>query len=120
MSFQCLAHWPGENGETYMSLLDTKLPQLGEEARPRYRCAVRQIQIRLYFPAQSIFKKKVFRNSAEGLNVRGYAQFLRTPLASLDAFARARRDFFKRGVIRGERDPSVNGDLLTLCVATLH
>lgn len=23
-----------------MSLLDTKLPQLGEEPRPRYRCAV--------------------------------------------------------------------------------
>ena len=41
MSFQCLGSWPGENhGETYMSLLDTKLPQLGEEARPRYRCAV--------------------------------------------------------------------------------
>ena len=40
MSFQCLASWPGESGETYMSLLDTKLPQLGEEARPRYRCAV--------------------------------------------------------------------------------
>lgn len=40
MSFQCLASWPGQNGETYMSLLDTKLPQLGEKARPRYRCAV--------------------------------------------------------------------------------
>lgn len=40
MSFQCLASWPGENGETYLSLLDTKLPQLGEEARPRYRCAL--------------------------------------------------------------------------------
>ena len=40
MSFQCLGSWPGENGETYMSLLDTKLPQLGEEPRPRYRCAV--------------------------------------------------------------------------------
>lgn len=40
MSFQCLASWPGKQGETYMSLLDTKLPQLGEEPRPRYRCAV--------------------------------------------------------------------------------
>ena len=41
MSFQCLASWQSETqGETYMSLLDTKLPQLGEEARPRYRCAV--------------------------------------------------------------------------------
>ncbi len=40
MSFQCLGSWPGEDGQTYMSLLDTKLPQLGEEPRPRYRCAV--------------------------------------------------------------------------------
>ncbi len=40
MNFQCLASWPGENGETYLSLLNTKLPQLGEEPRPRYRCAV--------------------------------------------------------------------------------
>ena len=41
MSFQCLASWQSDTqGETYMSLLDTKLPQLGEEARPRYRCAV--------------------------------------------------------------------------------
>ena len=41
MSFQCLASWSSDTqGETYMSLLDTKLPQLGEEARPRYRCAV--------------------------------------------------------------------------------
>lgn len=44
MSFQCLGSWPGENGETYMSLLDTKLPQLGEEPRPRYRCAVSYFQ----------------------------------------------------------------------------
>ena len=43
MSFQCLGSWPGENGETYMSLLDTKLPQLGEEPRPRYRCAVSKL-----------------------------------------------------------------------------
>lgn len=41
MSFQCLASWPGDSpGESYLSLLDTKLPQLGEEPRPRYRCAV--------------------------------------------------------------------------------
>lgn len=45
MSFQCLGSWPGENGETYMSLLDTKLPQLGEEPRPRYRCAVSQFYV---------------------------------------------------------------------------
>ena len=40
MSFQCLGHWQGEDGLNYLSLLDTKLPQLGEEPRPRYRCAV--------------------------------------------------------------------------------
>ncbi|XP_040579619.1 uncharacterized protein [Lepeophtheirus salmonis] len=40
MSFQCLASWEGENGDTYLSLLDTKLPQLGEEPRPRYRCGI--------------------------------------------------------------------------------
>ena len=45
MSFQCLASWQSDTqGETYMSLLDTKLPQLGEEARPRYRCAVSESQ----------------------------------------------------------------------------
>ena len=44
MSFQCLGHWPGDDGETYMSLLDTKLPQLGEDPRPRYRCAVSNLQ----------------------------------------------------------------------------
>ena len=40
MSFQCLGNWVGEDGLQYLSLLDTKLPQLGEEPRPRYRCAV--------------------------------------------------------------------------------
>ena len=42
MSFQCLGHWTGEDGLQYLSLLDMKLPQLGEEPRPRYRCAVYQ------------------------------------------------------------------------------
>ena len=42
MSFQCLGNWVGEDGRNYLSLLDTKLPQLGEEPRPRYRCAVYQ------------------------------------------------------------------------------
>ena len=42
MSFQCLGHWKGEDGLSYLSLLDMKLPQLGEEPRPRYRCAVYQ------------------------------------------------------------------------------
>jgi hypothetical protein len=46
MSFQCLASWPGDSpGESYLSLLDTKLPQLGE--------AQAQIPLRgkFYFPA---------------------------------------------------------------------
>lgn len=45
MSFQCLGHWSGEDGRNYLSLLDTKLPQLGEEPRPRYRCAVYQTDL---------------------------------------------------------------------------
>ena len=45
MSFQCLGSWAGDNGETYMSLLDTQLPQLDEDPRPRYRCAVSSFQI---------------------------------------------------------------------------
>ena len=48
MSFQCLGSWAGDNGETYMSLLDTKLPQLGEDPRPRYRCAVSTINILIH------------------------------------------------------------------------
>jgi hypothetical protein len=42
MSFQCLGHWTGDDGLNYLSLLDMNLPQLGEEPRPRYRCAVYQ------------------------------------------------------------------------------
>ena len=45
MSFQCLGHWTGEDGLQYLSLLDMKLPQLGEEPRPRYRCAVYQSDV---------------------------------------------------------------------------
>jgi len=45
MRFQCLGHWSGEDGRNYLSLLDTKLPQLGEEPRPRYRCAVYQTDL---------------------------------------------------------------------------
>ena len=40
MRFQCLGHWKGEDGHNYLSLLDTELPQLGERAVPRYRCAM--------------------------------------------------------------------------------
>ena len=45
MSFQCLGDWRGEDGRNYLSLLDTKLPQLGEAARPRYRCAVYETDV---------------------------------------------------------------------------
>ena len=45
MSFQCLGHWTGEDGLNYLSLLDMNLPQLGEEPRPRYRCAVYQSDV---------------------------------------------------------------------------
>ena len=40
MELQCLGHWQGEDGQQYLALLDTELPQLGEEPRPRYRCAI--------------------------------------------------------------------------------
>ena len=40
MELQCLGHWRGEDGQQYLALLDTELPQLGEEPRPRYRCAI--------------------------------------------------------------------------------
>ena len=40
MHFKCMGDWKGEDGQNYVALLDTKLPQLGEEIRPRYRCAV--------------------------------------------------------------------------------
>ena len=40
LSLQCLGHWLGEDGQHYLALLDTQLPQLGEEPRPRYRCAI--------------------------------------------------------------------------------
>ena len=40
MSFKCLGSWRGGDGQKYAALMDTKLPQLGEQARPRYRCAV--------------------------------------------------------------------------------
>ena len=62
MSFQCLGSWAGDNGETYMSLLDTQLPQLDEDPRPRYRCAVSSFQIWYFshvilFLSYSIFEK---------------------------------------------------------------
>ena len=37
--YQCIGHWEGYGDVKYLSLLDTKLPQLGEKPRPRYRCA---------------------------------------------------------------------------------
>ena len=60
MSFQCLGSWAGDNGETYMSLLDTQLPQLDEDPRPRYRCAVSNSKfsnstMSSYFKIQCLF-----------------------------------------------------------------
>ena len=40
MVLQCLGNWRGEDGQNYLALLDTKLPQLGEKIKPRYSCAV--------------------------------------------------------------------------------
>jgi len=67
MSFQCLASWAGDNGETYMSLLDTKLPQLGEEARPRYRCAVSTLS----FIQGSMLSTKIFGKFYAGVKKLG-------------------------------------------------
>ena len=41
-SYQCLGSWQGEDGRSYLSLLDRVLPQVGEAARPRWRCATYQ------------------------------------------------------------------------------
>ena len=41
-SYQCLGDWEGEDGRRYLSLLDRVLPQVGEAARPRWRCATYQ------------------------------------------------------------------------------
>ena len=41
-SYQCLGDWVGEDGRRYLSLLDRVLPQVGEAARPRWRCATYQ------------------------------------------------------------------------------
>ena len=40
LELQCLGHWRGEDGHKYLALLDMELPQLGEEPRARYRCAI--------------------------------------------------------------------------------
>ena len=69
MSFQCLGSWAGENGETYMSLLDTKLPQLGEEPRPRYRCAV-SIILRFPFYLLTLAKSAILANLMINYNYR--------------------------------------------------
>ena len=39
-SYKCLGGWVGEDGQQYISLLDTKLVQMDEAPRPRYRCGV--------------------------------------------------------------------------------
>ena len=40
LEWKCLGGWEGEDGQQYISLLDTKLVQMDEAARPRYRCGV--------------------------------------------------------------------------------
>jgi len=40
MHFKCMGSWRGEDGQKYAALMDTKLPQLGEVARARYRCVI--------------------------------------------------------------------------------
>lgn len=40
MHLRCLGDWQGEDGQRYLALMDTELPQLGEQIRPRYRCAI--------------------------------------------------------------------------------
>ena len=35
------------SGQNYVALMDTELPQLGEEIRPRYRCGVSPAIIRI-------------------------------------------------------------------------
>ena len=40
LEWKCLGGWVGEDGQQYISLLDTKLVQMDEAPRPRYRCGV--------------------------------------------------------------------------------
>ena len=40
MHYKCLGSWKAADGQNYLALMDTELPQLGEEIRPRYRCGV--------------------------------------------------------------------------------
>jgi len=40
MHLRCLGDWRGEDGQRYLALMDTELPQLGQKIRPRYRCAI--------------------------------------------------------------------------------
>jgi len=47
MHYKCLGSWVGADGLSYLALMDTELPQLGEELRPRYRCGVYQVDASL-------------------------------------------------------------------------
>ena len=40
VQWKCLGGWVGEDGQQYVSLLDTKLVQIDERPRPRYRCGI--------------------------------------------------------------------------------
>jgi len=47
LQFKCLGSWTGEDGQEYVSLLDTKLVQLDEAPHPRYRCGIYKHDTRL-------------------------------------------------------------------------
>ena len=40
LQFKCLGSWRGEDGQQYVSLLDTQLVQMDEAPRARYRCGI--------------------------------------------------------------------------------
>ena len=71
MSFQCLGHWTGDDGLKYLSLLDMKLPQLGEEPRPRYRCAIYQTDLNIGVTHVALSNDSTCVNQLEN-QLRGY------------------------------------------------
>ena len=54
MHYKCLGSWKAADGQNYLALMDTELPQLGEEIRPRYRCGVSQFSPRLILLRQRV------------------------------------------------------------------
>ena len=55
MHYKCLGSWKAADGQNYLALMDTELPQLGEEIRPRYRCGVRSFSSYLILLHQRVF-----------------------------------------------------------------